>query len=218
MYIERNDLGQFDPVGAAFAVTSLKNVFGIGKKKRKFKALEPGAWSSQAPDIDWREYLAKFNGAVKKDYDRLRARKDTTLIKNNIATPEDYAVWHWVNYGSKHAENNKDWLPFRTDGTRIDRPPKAASAPAQTAIPATPATPAPQQAVPAITPPPPPAVAPGPVYSPPAPPAPAQFFPGLTTPSTTAAPNVAKSDNTLLYAGLAISGAALLLTLQRKRR
>jgi hypothetical protein len=137
MYADDYTLG-VTPIDAVFAVASLKNLFGIGKKKRQLKAIEgqaAGYWTSGfPPEVDWKEYLAKFDGAVAKDYDKARKRKDSLLIKNNIATPEDFAAWHFANYGEEHASQNKLWIPYRKDGTRFDQPSAAERASTQAAL------------------------------------------------------------------------------------
>jgi len=129
MYLSDQQLG-IDPVSAFTTAAIFKNIFGIGKKKRAFKSMEgqnAGAWTSQfPPDWDWKEYLNKFNGAVKSRYDLERKRKDSMLLKQGIATPEDFAAWHFSEYGADYTADNKNWIPKRKDGTRVDQPPKAA--------------------------------------------------------------------------------------------
>lgn len=124
-------LGFADPISAVFGVMALKNLFGFGAKKRKLKIVEgqqQGYWTTQwPPDIDWRQYLTADHGdgnagAVQKAYD-VEHKKKTVLIKNNIATPEDYAAWHFTKLGQDYAKaGSKGWIPYRLDGTRYDEP------------------------------------------------------------------------------------------------
>lgn len=109
-------------------VLTLKNLLGIGVKKAKFKALAEsgvGAWTSQYPsDWDWKNYPSGHKPPVSLGYAKERAKKDSILLKNQIATPEDFAAWHFTEYGSKYANaGDLKWLPSRVDGSRIDKAP-----------------------------------------------------------------------------------------------
>lgn len=95
------------------ATSILKNLFGIGKKKAALKSIEQsaaGKFTSQLPVYaDWEEYLsrpatnpkAKAAGAktMRDEYNFWRGRKDSILIKHQIATPEDYAAWLITTHG-----------------------------------------------------------------------------------------------------------------------
>lgn len=118
-------------IGAVFQGLGLKNLLGIGVKKKKFAALAAsgkGAWTSQyPPDWDWANYPAGHKPPVAQGYAKERAKKDSILLKNQIATPEDFAAWHFTEYGSKYAQTDPNWLPVRFDGTRIDKAPAVAA-------------------------------------------------------------------------------------------
>lgn len=120
MYLRGNDDGLgFDPITAAFtvgsAVSVVKNLFGIGKKKgalAQIAANANGKWTGQLPPYaDWTEYLsrpatnakAKAGGAKTflDEYNFWLKRKDSILIKNQIASPQDYAAWLIITYGMK---------------------------------------------------------------------------------------------------------------------
>ena len=144
-----------DPVSALTTGFGLKNIFGIGAKKRALRDIESGGrgvWTSKFdPEIDWNEYLNKFGGAVRDSYNANRRKKDSILIKNQIASPEDFAAWHLstIAIPDGYLQKNKGWIPRRFDGTLMTEPPKVA----RQAAPPTPSIkpPAPQ---PAATPPP----------------------------------------------------------------
>lgn len=113
------------PVDAIFAVAALKNLFGIGKKKRELRAIEQnaqGRWTGQFPPYaDWDEYLRRpasnpkaiAAGAttMSDEYDYWRKRKDSILVKNQIATPQDYAAWLIATYGLKDGWIKPDAAP-----------------------------------------------------------------------------------------------------------
>ncbi len=123
MYLGAND--QLGIVDAILAVATLKNLFGFGQKKAALKQIEAnaaGKWTSQLPPYaDWREFLsrpasnakAKAAGAqtYADEYNWQRGRKDSILIKNQIATPEDYAAWLVINYGLKDGWINPNARP-----------------------------------------------------------------------------------------------------------
>lgn len=114
MYLSDGGLG-IDPFTAVAAVGIVKNLFGIGKKKAALKQVEAnaaGKFTSQLPTYaDWTEFLsrpatnpkAKAAGAktFADEYNFWRGRKDSILIKHQIATPEDYAAWLVLEYGIK---------------------------------------------------------------------------------------------------------------------
>lgn len=118
-----------DPItGALTAVSAvgiLKNLFGIGKKKKalaQIQANAQGKWTSQLPPYaDWDEWLsrpatnpkAKAAGAKTflDEYNFWKGRKDSILIKNQIATPQDYAAWLVITYGLKDGWINPNAKP-----------------------------------------------------------------------------------------------------------
>lgn len=115
MYLSDSGLGVLDPFTAISAVGIVKNLFGIGKKKRALKQIEAnaaGKFTSKFPEYaDWAEFLsrpatnpkAKAAGAktFADEYNFWRKRKDSILIKNQIATPEDYIAWLVMEHGIK---------------------------------------------------------------------------------------------------------------------
>lgn len=114
MYLSDSGLG-LNPFTAISAAGIVKNLFGIGKKKRALKQIEAnaaGKFTSKFPEYaDWAEFLsrpatnpkAKAAGAktFADEYNFWRKRKDSILIKNQIATPEDYIAWLVMEHGIK---------------------------------------------------------------------------------------------------------------------
>jgi len=115
MYIREDrldGLGFIDPISNAFFTgAAIKNVLGIGKKKRARKDMEAqsgGVYTSQFPaGVDWDRLLDKPNTNVirgkqstsREAYNWMRGRNDSQLVKTNVATPEDYmayVVQQWI--------------------------------------------------------------------------------------------------------------------------
>jgi len=125
MYISGND-DQLGIVDAIMAVATLKSLFGFGKKKAALKQIEAnaaGKWTSQLPPYaDWQEFInRKVDPPKKKGFESAdthakayalwRGRKDSILIKNQIATPEDYGAWLVITYGLKDGWINPNAKP-----------------------------------------------------------------------------------------------------------
>lgn len=124
MYISGND-DQLGIVDAIMAVATLKSLFGFGKKKAALKQIEAnaaGKFTSQLPPYaDWAEFLtrpasnpkAKAAGAktYADEYAFWRGRKDSILVKNQIATPEDYVAYLVITYGLKDGWINPNAKP-----------------------------------------------------------------------------------------------------------
>ena len=116
MYLADADTDQLGIVDAIMAVSALKGLFGFGKKKAALKQIEAnaaGKWTSQFPPYaDWTEFIDRPTTPLKKKgaegttshrkaYEFWRKRKDSILIKHQIATPEDYGAWLVATYGLK---------------------------------------------------------------------------------------------------------------------
>lgn len=101
---------------ALTAGAMLKGVFGIGRKKALLKQIDAnaqGKWTSQFPPYaDWDEFIDRPAPPIKKKggenvashrqgYEFWRKRKDSILIKNQIATPQDYGAYLVATYGLK---------------------------------------------------------------------------------------------------------------------
>lgn len=254
MYLAENDQGRFgvvDPISAAFTVSSavgaLKSLFGIGKKKAALKQIAAnaqGKWTSQFPEYaDWEEFVnrkvppLKKKGAggtdtYKKQYDFWRARKDSILIKHQIASAYDYAAWLVATYGIKDGWIKPEAGPsdpaYRNGpyaiGTNI--PIFDYAAITQWAASQMPQAPAPQTLAPSVIPQPLPQniVAPKPPgatvpFLPPV--APQSFMPqapqvSFPVPGQTA-PSIARADNSSLFALAAIGGVAAYFLLKKRR-
>lgn len=132
MYLRGQSLGDlgFAPLAAFEVAVGLKNLLGIGKKKRALKAIEGqavGYWTDQLPsDIDWNEYANRrwkdannrFHvQSYQEWYDVLHKRKDSHLIKNNVASPADFAAYSFLN---DQLPNVEDWTNRREAGKVSD--------------------------------------------------------------------------------------------------
>lgn len=104
---EQQDLG-FDPVSAIITGATLKNIFGIGKKKKARSenvAANKGYWASQfPPGTDFSPTLnntpavsglGRRKGAktLGEDYKAMYDHKDSWLVKNKVASGDDYAAY-----------------------------------------------------------------------------------------------------------------------------
>jgi hypothetical protein len=105
----------FDPISTIFTGAALKNVFGIGKKKAardQNVSTHKGFYTSQFPPqanfkplldrIGAQSGLGKRQGAknMREDYQAMFNHKDSWLVKNKVASPEDYAAYNvlqWIN-------------------------------------------------------------------------------------------------------------------------
>lgn len=180
-------------VTAVMAAASLKSLFGFGKKKAALKQIDAnaaGKWTSQFPPYaDWAEYVnrprpadpkKKCTGAsMAADYECWRKRKDSILIKHQIATPEDYGAWlvatygvkdGWINPNSKPGDAVYNNGPFAI-GTRIpifDYDAIVKWAASQTPVPPASLPPAPLPMAPTLAPPIPMTAPPSPSAMPPA--------------------------------------------------
>lgn len=107
MYVEQYNQ-QLGFIDAIFAVGALKNLFGFGKKKRARKqnvAENTGLYTAAfMPGTDFSSTLdlspalsgyGKRQGAktLREDFDAMFAHKDSWLVKNGVATPDDYAAY-----------------------------------------------------------------------------------------------------------------------------
>ena len=100
----QQDLG-FDPISAVLTGSALKEVFGIGAKKREHEQLQQqftGYWTDQfPPNTDWKEYLSRPRKGViqgkqtslQAQYDWQAGRRDSWLVKNKVASAEDLAAF-----------------------------------------------------------------------------------------------------------------------------
>ena len=201
----------------------------IGENKGKIKPTEgevAGYWTSQLPpEIDWKEYqsrgpIDKYKHTVGGQYDWLRKRKDSMIIKNNLATRDDHAAWFFIQHAvpALQADPTQRYLiPKRKDGTYVDEepasaPPAANAAPVNAPSPVTPFQPPP------VTPPaqapmlaPPPQI---PAFSPQV--APSFFAPNGSKPSAPA-PAPMNFTTPALIGGAALIAAAFIFSRRKGR-
>lgn len=109
MYVRNYELGFVEPVTAAITgIATLKNLFGFGKKKAARKqnvaqnkglytsAFPPGTnFDSTLDNTPALSGLGRRKGAttLREDYDAMFKHKDSWLVKNGVASPEDYAAY-----------------------------------------------------------------------------------------------------------------------------